>query len=341
MPPNYSLKLGKGLRDASDETVTFFLQMGVRYVTMPSRYNTTVTKRPLVPPPDPGPARGQTLKPWDAAELIRVKERLQSMGLDPLMLHLGKFPQILLDGPRRDEELANVKASIRAAGQAGIPVVEYNFTPLRASAGFGETTGRGRAGLRDFDYERIRDLPPFDHVGTHTYEQMWDRYEAFLKDVIPVAEAANVRLAVHPNDPPVEVYRGCAQPVRSLADLKRVVETVDSPSNGITIDTGVLTEMGEDAAEAIRWFGSRDRINHVHYRNVRVETPYYKYTEVFHDEGDCDMLECMKAFHEVDYQWLLIPDHTPAFSGDTTGNQMGWAWAIGYLAALRHTAEKG
>ena len=87
--------------------------------------------------------------------------------------------------------------------------------------------------------------------------------------------------------------------MRSLADQRRLIELVDSPSNGITLDTGVTTEMGEDAAEAIRYFGSRDRINHVHFRNVRVETPYYKYLEVMHDEGDCDMLACMQAFDEV------------------------------------------
>ena len=66
---------------------------------------------------------------------------------------------------------------------------------------------------------------------------------------------------------------------------------------------------------------------------------YYKYLEVFHDEGDCDMLACMEAFFEVGYKYLLIPDHTPAFTDDTIGNQIGWAWALGYLQALRHAAE--
>ena len=120
-----------------------------------------------------------------------------------------------------------------------------------------------------------------------------------------------------------------------------LIETVDSPSNGITLDTGVTTEMGEDAAEAIRYFGSRDRINHCHFRNVRVEIPYYKYTEVMHDEGECDMLASMKAFHDVGYSRLIIPDHTPEFSDDTVALQRGWAFAIGYMRALRHAAEKG
>lgn len=337
--PDYQIKLAKGLRNVADETLQFFLQMGVEYVTMPTRYSTEVTKRGLAPSPARGPRPGQMLRPWDANELIRIKKKIESAGLKPEMLNLGGPVRILHGRAGQDEELANFKENIRVAGQVGIPVVEYNFTPLRGSEGYSQTTGRGASGLRDFDYDRIKDLPPLDNVGTHTREQMWARLTGFLKEVVPVAEEAGVRLACHPNDPPIPVFRGAAQPVRSLADLKQLIETVDSPANGITIDSGVLTEMGEDAVEAIRYFGSRDRINHVHFRNVRVEVPYYKYVEVFHDEGDCDMLACMKAFHEVGYRRLVIPDHTPHFSNDTIGNQMGWAWALGYLHALRHSAE--
>jgi len=93
-------------------------------------------------------------------------------------------------------------------------------------------------------------------------------------------------------------------------------------------------------AAAIRYFGSRDRINHCHFRNVKVEIPYYKYTEVMHDEGECDMLACMKAFHEVGYAHLIIPDHTPEFSGDTVASQRGWAFALGYMHALRQAAQQ-
>lgn len=337
---DYELKIGKGLRDVNDATLRFFQQMGVEHVVMPTSYNTEVRKRGLVPGTDHGPSPDQMLQAWDANELIRIKRKIEDSGLKVEMVHLGRCPRILHGRDDADVELQNVKQSIRAAGKAGIPVVEYNFTPLRGSEGYARTSGRGNAGLRNFDYERVKDLPPLPNVGTHTREQMWDRFEKFLKAVIPVAEEAGVRMSCHPNDPPVEVYRRTAQPVRSLADLKRLIETVDSPSNGITLDTGVTTEMGEDAAETIRYFGSRDRINHCHFRNVRVETPYYKYIEVMHDEGECDMLACMKAFHEVGYSRLIIPDHTPEFTGDTVALQRGWAFAIGYMHALRHAAEK-
>jgi mannonate dehydratase len=268
-----------------------------------------------------------------------VKDRIEDKGLTPMMVHLGRMYSVMHARANAAEELEAVKRNIRIVGRLGIPVIEYNFTPLRGSEGYGRTTGRGEIGLRNYDHERTKDNPPLPNVGEHTREQMWRRLEGFLREVIPVAEDAGVRMALHPNDPPIPVFRGAAQPVRSIADQTRLIETVDSPSNGITLDTGVTTEMGEDAAEVIRYFGSRDRINHVHFRNVRVDVPYYKYLEVRHDQGDCDMLACMKAFAEVGYKYLIIPDHTPEFTGDTVASQMGWAFAVGYMRALKQAAE--
>jgi D-mannonate dehydratase len=331
----HRLKLAKGLRDLSDDTIAFFRQLGVEHVVMPTRFNLEPSKRGLIPATDSGPSDDRPLTPWKTADLRRIKDHLAERGLSGEMVHLPAMFRILHGRSDRDRELANVQESIRVAGEAGIPVVEYNFTPLRGSEGYGRTTGRGQSGLRDYDHGRTKDLPPLPNVGEHTREEMWERLEWFLKGVVPVAEESRVRLAMHPNDPPIPVFRGAAQPVRSLKDQRRLIELVDSPSNGITLDTGVTTEMGEDAAEAIRYFGSRDRINHVHFRNVRVSTPYYKYLEVMHDEGDCDMLACMRAFQEVRYPYLMIPDHTPEFTDDNLGNQVGWAFALGYLRALR------
>jgi len=115
---------------------------------------------------------------------------------------------------------------------------------------------------------------------------------------------------------------------------------VDSPVNGITLDTGVMTEMGEDAVAAVRYFGQRGRIHHVHFRNVRVQRANTQYVETFHDEGECDMAGAMRALQEVGYAGLILPDHTPEFSGDTAMSEMGWAFAVGYMQALRRAAER-
>jgi mannonate dehydratase len=101
----------------------------------------------------------------------------------------------------------------------------------------------------------------------------------------------------------------------------------------------VTTELGEDVVEAIRYFGERDRIGTVHFRNVRVEVPRYKYVETFQDEGDCDMFACMKAFHEVGYKGMLDPDHTPGITGETPDTRIGWAFAIGQMIAMRNAVE--
>ena len=143
-----------------------------------------------------------------------------------------------------------------------------------------------------------------------------------------------------PNDPPVPYYRGVAQPLGDMEGMKRLIEVVDSPSNCVYFDTGVTTEKGADAPDMIRYFGYRKRIAAVHFRNVRVEVPHYKYVEVFHDEGDCDLFQCMQAFHEVGYDGLIDPDHTPGVDGDTPDSRIGWAFAIGQIVALRNAVEK-
>jgi len=338
--PGKGPRIGKGLGDISEETLCFYKQIGVEEVSMPTRYNTQVRSRPLVPPAQAGPL-GPQPGPWDEAELRRIKERIQSFGLIPSQVSLEPSGNIVMGRPGRDEDLEKVKASVEAAGRVGLGVISYSFTVLRASQGYGARPGEGRGGsaLRDFDYERIRDLPPLEGVGRHSLEEMWERLTYFLRAVVPVAERVGVRLAAHPNDPPVPAFRGVAQPLSDLASFKRLIDAVDSPANSLFLDTGVLTEMGEDAVEAIRYFGQRDRIGTVHFRNVRVEVPRYKYLETFIDEGDCDMLACMRAFNEVDYEGMLDPDHTPGISGDTTDTRIGWAFAVGHMLALRKAVE--
>jgi mannonate dehydratase len=326
--------------DVSAETLRFYRQIGVEEVAMPARYvDTPRPSRPHVPPPQTGPARPQA-GPWDAGELRRIRQRIESFGLEATTMGLGLSGNVLLGRPGSDADVETIKQSIRVAGEVGLGVLTYNFNPLRASAGYYSLDGEGRGGshLRAFDFDRVRDLPPLENVGRHTKDEVWTRLEAFLRAVVPVAEAAGVRLAMHPNDPPVAEFRGVAQPVRSLDDLKRVIEVVDSRANSLYLDTGVLTEMGESAPDVIRYFGVRDRIGSVHFRNVLVDVPYERYTETFLDEGECDMFACMRAFHETGYSGALDPDHTPGIDGDTPDTHVGWAFAIGQIIALRSAA---
>lgn len=219
-------------------------------------------------------------------------------------------------GIRRALTSERYRQSIRAAGRAGLPVIEYNFYAHRLVEGYYAETGRGGAGLTAFDYDRVKNLPPLPQEGTHTLEEMWANITYFLKAVIPVAEEVGVRFALHPNDPPAPMSRGSQQIMGSVEGWKRLITIVPSTSNGITFDCGVTREMGHDPVEICRYFGSRDVINHVHYRNVRVQAPNEKYTEVFLDEGVNDMYAVMKELVRLKYSRQIYPEHPRALDYD-------------------------
>ena len=133
---------------------------------------------------------------------------------------MAGFPNVIYGRPGRDEEIDKIRQSIQAAGQVGLPVVEYNFYAHRAMEGYFEETGRGGAGLTGVDYDRMKGLPPLPQEGAHTLDEMWANITYFLKAVIPVAEKANVRLALHPNDPPFPLSRGSQQIMATACRLE-------------------------------------------------------------------------------------------------------------------------
>ncbi len=254
--------------------------------------------------------------PWEASQLQPIVDKLKSGGVMLGNLMIGGFPNTIYGRPGRDEEIEKIKQSIQAAGKVGIPVVEYNFYAHRAMEGYYEETGRGGAGLTGSDYDRMKNLPPLPQEGAHNLTQMWANITYFLKAVIPLAEKANVRLALHPNDPPYPLSRGSQQIMATLAGWKHLIEIVNSPSNGITFDCGVTKEMGEDPVAVCRYFGTRDRINHCHYRNPHVMKPYVKYDEGFIDEGDVNMLAVMRELLKVKYIREFYPEHPRALDYD-------------------------
>ena len=252
------------------------------------------------------------------------------------MLH--PFPNVLLGNVERDRDIENVQRSIRIAGRLGVPVIEYNFYGLRNVEGLDRRRGRGGSEYRGFDNTRSKDQSPLGTLGEVNDEQMWGRLRYFLQAVIPVAEESHVRMALHPNDPPVLSYRGIAQVVATVDQWKRLVNFIPSPSNGITLDTGVTAEQGANVPEVIRYFGERDCINHVHFRNVRTIEPKYNYVETFIDEGQTDMLAAMRTFVDVGYSHMIVPDHSPSITGDV--HQYGaWGYALGYIKALLRAAQ--
>jgi mannonate dehydratase len=287
--------------------------------------------------------------PWDETRLKEMMDGLKRNGLSLANLMIAGFPNAIYNRPDRDADIEKVIQSIRAAGRVGLPVVEYNWYAHRAMEGYFEESGRAGAGWTGFDYERMKDLPPLADEGAHTLDEMWGTITYFLKAVVPEAEKAGVRLALHPNDPPPPVSRGSQQIMATIDGWKKLIGIVDSPSNGITFDCGVTREMGGDPVEVCRYFATRDRINHVHFRNVKVEKPYLRYTEVFIDEGENDMFAVMKELVRQKYRRLIYPEHPrgidydrerPAFKPQYPGGggYAAYAFNVGYTRAMMQAA---
>ena len=254
--------------------------------------------------------------PWDEAEIRARIERFTAGGLTLYNLMISGFNDVIWGRPGADAQIEQVIASIRAAGKAGLPVIEYNFYANRLMEGYKEEAGRSGAGMTAYDYELSKGLPARDGVGTHTRAEQLKRAEHFLKAVVPEAEKANVRLALHPNDPPVPISRGSEQLMATFAHWKQYLDLVKSPYNGMTFDCGVTRELGEDPVAVCRYLGERDCINHVHFRNVVVRKPYVDYTEVFLDEGEVDMFAVMKELVRQKYPRTIYPEHPRAIDVD-------------------------
>lgn len=254
--------------------------------------------------------------PWEEADMRSRLDRFKAGGLTIINMMIGGFNDVIWGKTGRDSQIDNVIKSIRAAGKAGLPVIEYNFYAHRLVEGYKEEIGRGGAGYTAYDYELSRKLPALENEGTHTRAEQLKRAEHFLKAVVPEAEKAGVRLALHPNDPPVPLSRGSEQIMASFEQWKRYLNLVKSPFNGMTFDCGVTREMGEDPVAVCRYLGERDCINHVHFRNVRVRKPYVDYTEVFLDEGQVNMFAVMKELVRQKYPRGLYPEHPRAIDID-------------------------
>ncbi len=283
--------------------------------------------------------------PWEEARLRETIGKLKAGGLTTGNIMISGFNKAIYGRDGRDDEIEKVKQSIVAAGKVGLPVVEYNWYAHRAMEGYYEVPGRAGASYTGFDYERMKGLPPLENEGAHNLEEIWSTIAYFLKAVVPVAEKAGVRLALHPNDPPAPMSRGSQQIMGTVEGWKRLIEIVPSKSNGITFDCGVTREMGRDPVEVCRYFQSRDRIKHVHFRNVIVEKPYEHYEEVFIDEGMNNMYAVMRELIRQKYPRMIYPEHPRAIDYDRAqpnfrsqypggGGYAAFAFNVGYARAM-------
>lgn len=258
------------------------------------------------------------------------------------------WSDILLDGPAKLKQIAAMKDLVRACGQAGIPVIGYNFSLAGVWGWQRKPVARGGAVTAVFAMDEIDAQSPIPDgmVGNMRYRPavagaasaavdettLWQRLEWFLRELVPVAETAGVRLAAHPDDPPVERLRGTARLVNTHSKYDRLLALVPSRANALEYCVGSLAEMAEgDIYETTRHFARNKAIAYVHFRNVRGKVP--NYVETFVDDGDVDMAEIVRVLHEEGYDGVLVPDHVPELDCSAPWHA-GHAFTVGYMKAL-------
>jgi mannonate dehydratase len=174
-------------------------------------------------------------------------------------------------------------------------------------------------------------------IGTVTPEQLWDRLTEFLEAVLPVAEEAGVRLAAHPDDPPMPTIRGTARLVYQPRYYQKLLDIKPSYHNSLEFCIGSLAEMTEgDIYDVIDQYSRGDHIGYIHFRNVKGKVPHYH--EVFIDEGDVDMIRALRILKQNGYKGVLIPDHTPQMICDAPWHA-GMAYALGYMRGVLNMLE--
>lgn len=284
---------------------------------------------------------------WDYSTLVTLVNDVRELGMELGALELAgqaeasAMEHIWINGALRDEQIDNFAANIRLAGQAGITLLAYHWMcnpPTKVAASWrhsNEVPGRGGALTSALDMDRLEPLPLF-REREYSREEMWDNYEYFARKIVPVCEEAGVRMAIHPDDPPVESMGGMPRLFYNLEGHVRALEIGNSPLWGINLCLGNWQAMGIDLDEVITTLGG-DRIFQGHVQAINGTVP--KFEETFLDLGDCDFLAVIRSLNRAGSNAHLAPAHSPRISGDE-GSRQGNAFDLGYLRALMQTAAR-
>ena len=316
------LRVAIGLpSDATDEHLIFAKQLGCEGVVlaMPARL--------------PGEAR------WEYEDLVRLREWVEGYGLriESIQNTPHSFwMKVRLGEPGRDEQLENYLQTIRNIGRAGIPVLGYNFRPhpLYRNA---HVEGRGGAVMTAYRRAELKDELTFGRE--ISADEMWANHEYFVQAAAPVAEAAGIRLALHPDDPNDGPIGGVARIFSSFEGFERASQAIKSPAWGLLFCIGCWTEMGGTAnvLRGIRHFGPQNRIVYVHFRDIKGTAS--DFSECFVGSGDLDVTAAMRALKESGFNGAIIDDHAPRMIGDEGWSFRARGYQTGYIQGLLRAIE--
>ena len=329
------MKLGCQSGPASDQRLQFFARHSVKNICgAPEGWDKT-----------------QGVPSMD--ELLQLKERAAKWGISIDMLtppflastHVDRTERaaiMLGKSPERDRDIEDFQKLIRNCARAEITAIKYNMSILGVLR-TGRTPGRGGVGYSTWRLREAKPRTPLTRAGPVTADAYWERISYFLERVVPVANEYKIRLACHPHDPgvpPVAGYQGVDAVLGTVDGLKKFISIQESPYHGLNFCQGTVSEMLENPSEeifdVIRYFGSRKKIFNVHFRIIRGKRD--DFIEVHPDEGDIDFVRAMMLYRELDYPYMLMPDHVPVHPDDPGGSQ-AFAFAYGYIRALIQAME--
>lgn len=303
--------------ELTDEQIQFALQLGLQDVLL----NT---------PKLPGEAR------WEFKDLLALRMRAEERGLRVICLEnvpVRFYDRIMLGAEGRERQLENMQETVRNMGRAGIPILGYHWMPNSVWRTGWDTPVRGGAIANSFKLSLVENAP-LSHGRVYDESEMWDTYHWYMERILPVCEEFNVRMALHPDDPPVPVLGGVARLFRNFENFAYAMESHPSPMHGLDFCHGCWSEMrgGAGVLEALDYFGRRGRLFYIHLRDVvgRAED----FTECFIDEGNSDVFAVMMKLKEIGFNGFIIDDHVPHLVNDSPWGHRGRAYATGYILGM-------
>ena len=317
------MKLASVLTPMSDENLALAAQTGVDCITL--RYQ--------------GPEKAD----WEPA-----LAKIRSYGMEPAAVEDAIAMENIIRGTEgREQEISGILNLLEIMADLEVPVLCYNFMAgtdwVRTRVDVAE---RGGARVTQFKLDDMDQAVSLDDASRSlqhevlTADQLWENLAYFLQQVIPRAESLGIDLAMHPDDPPLDVFMGRARIMNSVDNFLRLVSLVPSPVNGICFCQGTFAEMGADIPEAIRQLGPF--IRYVHFRDIRGSCE--SFAETFHDNGPTDMVTALRTYREIGFRGPIRPDHVPQLIGEESGvpgyTMLGRLFAYGYMRGLLQAAEQ-
>ena len=326
------MKLGCQSAPTTDEHLKYLARYGVRHIC----------GYPQIDSDGDGGRIFPTVEELSRMRDLAEKNRIEIVCVGPKILESSyidreRHPAIMLaQSPERDRDIEGIQTLIRNCARVGLPSIKYNMSILGVLRS-GKRPGRGDEVDSVWKLSEAHPATPLTIAGRVDADAFWERITYFLDRVIPVANEYKVRMACHPQDPgvPPEGYQGVDRVLGTVDGLKRFITIQESPYHGLNFCQGTVSEMlanpGKEIYDVIRYFGERDKIFNVHFRNIRGHRD--DFTEVYPDEGDVDMVKAIQTYKEIGYKYMLMPDHVPAAASDPNGLQ-SFAFCYGYIRGL-------